>query len=78
MSDGDSKNKIQLFKSKMQPKKECTNIVFIPWQLLFAVWVRCVVQADNGLDRFLLDYGRNFLSYFGIILYIIYFIEKYS
>ena len=43
---------------------------------LFTIWLRCPIQDDNGVDGILLDYGRYFLPYFGIILYIIYFIEK--
>lgn len=39
-------------------------------------WLRRVVQAGNGLDRFLLDYGCNFLLRFSFILYLILFIKE--
>ena len=34
-------------------------------------WVRCAFQMGYGYNRFLLDYGFNFLPYFSIIIWII-------
>jgi len=33
---------------------------------------RRAIQSSNGLDRFLLDYGYNFLPYVAIIIYSIF------
>jgi hypothetical protein len=33
------------------------------------LWVRCAFRVDDGVDRFLLDYGLNFLLPIGIILW---------
>lgn len=32
-------------------------------------WLRRTFRIDNEVDRFLLDYGFNFLLYFGIFLW---------
>jgi len=40
------------------------------------LWIRCFIQTSNGLDRFLLDYGYNFLLRFGIVLWTIYLIAQ--
>ena len=50
----------------------------IPFQFFSSIWVRCPFSNDNEMDRFLLDYGRNFLPYFGSVFYIIYFITTIS
>lgn len=34
-------------------------------------WIRCAFQMGYGYDRFLLDYGRNFLPYVSGIIYFI-------
>lgn len=39
-------------------------------------WIRCAFQDGNGLDRFLLDYGFNFLLRFGVLLHIVLFIKE--
>ena len=41
-----------------------------------STWLRRIVQAGDGLDRFLLDYGCNFLLRFSFILYLILFIKE--
>lgn len=38
--------------------------------------IRFSFQDDNGLDRFLLDYGRYFLLRIGILSFIIYVFQK--
>lgn len=35
-------------------------------------WIRRAICADNEVDRFLLDYGYNFLFYIGSIFWLIY------
>jgi hypothetical protein len=42
-----------------------------------SVRVRRSFQRGNDIDRFLLDYGYNFLPYIAIISWIIFFIVKY-
>ena len=34
-------------------------------------WIRCAIQMGYGLDKFLLDYGCNFLPYISAFIYII-------
>jgi len=38
-------------------------------------WVRCAFQDDDGLNRFLLDYGRYFLLYSGSFLWALFFLQ---
>jgi hypothetical protein len=35
--------------------------------VLPAFRLRCAVSVDNEMDRFLLDYGHNFLPYIGLL-----------
>jgi hypothetical protein len=37
-----------------------------------AFWIRCLIRSNNEMDRFLLDYGFNFLLYFGSILWLLF------
>lgn len=41
-----------------------------------STWLRRIIQSGAGLDRFLLDYGFNFLPYISILIWIILFITK--
>ncbi len=41
-----------------------------------SVWIRCFIQTSNGLDRFLLDYGYNFLLRIGIVFWTIYLVAQ--
>jgi hypothetical protein len=56
-------------------RKNGNNITF-PVQFFSAIRIRWTVRNDNELNRFLLDYGCNFLPYIGFISYIIFLIEK--
>lgn len=40
-----------------------------------AIWLRRLIQANNGVDRFLLESGRSILLYLGPILWLIYIIS---
>jgi hypothetical protein len=40
--------------------------IFLPTRL------RSIVQSNNELDKFLLDYGFNILPYFGFIIYLLF------
>lgn len=67
--DGDS--------SKKQIKKRVgCNHQLDGSNVLQSVWIRRLIQKSDGLDRFLLDYGRYFLLPFGSVLHIVLFIEK--
>lgn len=44
--------------------------------VFFTLWLRWTLRDDNELDRFLLDYRRNFLPYFGIIFYLVYILYE--
>ena len=39
-------------------------------------WIRRFIQTSNGLDRFLLDYGFNFLLRCAIFSWLLFLIEK--
>ena len=39
-------------------------------------WIRRIIQTNTGLDRFLLDYGFNFLWRISVLFYIILFIKE--
>lgn len=54
------------------------NIYTIPddGDVLSPVWLRCIIRDNHALDKFLLDYRRNFLPYFGFILWVIFIISK--
>jgi hypothetical protein len=41
-----------------------------------SIWVRLSIQDDIRLDKFLLDYGRNFLLRCGTLFLIIYLLQK--
>jgi hypothetical protein len=39
--------------------------------------VRRTIQSRNDIDRFLLDYGYNFLPYITIVSWVIFFLTRY-
>lgn len=40
------------------------------------IWLRCTIQTNNGLDKFLLDYGYNFLLPVGSFIWIVFLLFK--
>ena len=46
--------------------------------VLQSSWIRRAIQTSDGLDRFLLGYGYNFLPACGIVSWILFFIKKIS
>ena len=52
------------------------NILSDVFSILQSIWVRLSVQDDIRLDKFLLDYGRNFLFRCGTLFFIIYLLQK--
>jgi hypothetical protein len=44
--------------------------------VLQSTWLRRTIQASNGLDGFLLDYGFNFLPSCGFISWLIFLITQ--
>lgn len=55
---------------------ESSNDLSDDCPILQSIWVRLSVQDGARLDEFLLDYGRNFLPRIGIILLIIFLLQK--
>jgi hypothetical protein len=41
-----------------------------------SVWIRRLIQTSDGFDRFLLDYGFNFLFPCGIVFWIIFILKE--
>jgi len=77
MSDGDTKTEsIKRQKTSFNPLQRFIAYVS---NVLSAVWVRRTIQADNGLERFVLDSRRGLLLNFRlflVILYITYSLSK--
>lgn len=61
---------------EIQILKERTNAMLNGSDVFQSVGVRRLIQTSNGLDRFLLDYGFNFLPYCSIIFYILFIIAS--
>ena len=66
--DGDSK--------RQNKKSTLGNDSANAGDLLQPARVRCSICLYNEIDRFLLDYGFNFLPYFSILLYTILLIKE--
>lgn len=46
--------------------------------VLFAIWVRCFIQTDNGSERFILGSRRCFLFHFRLLLVVLYIAYAFS
>jgi hypothetical protein len=69
--DDDSQSK----NLEVDPIKEDLHNMFNVRNVFQSIWVRCTIQDDDGLDRFLLDYGCNFLWYCGSVFWFIYLLQ---
>ena len=56
--------------------KQRGNILLNDSDVLQPTWLRRLIQDGNELDRFLLDYGFNFLWNCGILSWIVFFLQK--
>ena len=75
--DGDSYKKQSEGEEPIQPRKakaKSTDRVSCLSNLLQPSWVRHIIQTSNGMDKFLLDYGRYFLPSCGVISWIIFIV----
>jgi len=61
---------------EIQILKQRFNTVPDAGTVLQSSWLRRLIQTSNGLDRFLLDYGFNFLWRCGLFSWALFFIEK--
>jgi hypothetical protein len=68
----DSKNNINDLEKKIF--KQPSNILSNGSNVLQPSWVRHIIQTSNGMDKFLLDYGRYFLPSCGVISWIIFIV----
>jgi len=57
-------------------KGTVSHNIFISREFFLTFWLRRAIRSNNAIDRFLLDYGFNFLPYFGTFLYITLFLTK--
>ena len=71
-SSSESKGK----KNQIQPKEECEPYSSYDSHFLQPTWVRCTFRPGDEVDRFLLDYGRNFLLPVGILLWCLFLIAS--
>jgi hypothetical protein len=70
MSDGDTKT--ETTKNKRNQTSICERCIVAFSHVLPSIWVRCTIQADNGLERFVLDSRRRLLLNFRLFLVIVY------
>jgi hypothetical protein len=54
--------------------RQSSNILFNDGNVLQSFRIRHIIQISNDLDKFLLDYGFNFLPSCGVISWIIFLI----
>lgn len=62
--------------SKKNKEGEHNNSMSNGRDVFQSTWLRRAFQDGNGLDRFLLDYGRHFLLRISFILYFVLFIKE--
>lgn len=67
MEDDDSRES-----KKRNLEKKGFNNMFNVSDVFQSTRIRCAIQDGDGLDRFLLDYGCNFLWYCGVISWVIF------
>lgn len=72
--DGDSKKQLDDLEKNLFKKPN--NVVSNDGNVFQSIWIRYSVQTSTRLDKFLLDYGFNFLFGIGIISWIVFFITK--
>ena len=70
MSDGDTKT--ESIKTQTTSFNPLQRYIADVSNVLSAVWVRRTIQADNGLERFVLDSRRRLLLNFRLFLVIVY------
>ncbi len=75
MDDGDSKKNKEFKREKRGKFKKFTSDISNVFQ---SIGVRCLIQINNGLDGFLLDYGRYILYRIGPIFWCVYVIFELS
>lgn len=56
-------------------QKKISNWLSSVMYVLQPFRIRCAFQDGDGLNKFLLDYGFNFLPYVGIISWVIFFLQ---
>lgn len=56
--------------------KQRSHILSDDSNVLQSSWIRRTIQASDGLDRFLLVYGFNFLWPSGIISWAVFLLQK--
>jgi hypothetical protein len=74
-ADGDSKGERQISKKSNVLQRSVTYV----GNVLSSIRIRCIIQNDNGYERFLLGSGYSFLLNFRfllVVLYITYEISK--
>jgi len=70
MSDGDTKT--ESIKTQTTSFNPLQRYIADVSNVLSAVWVRRTIQANNGLERFVLDSRRRLLFNFRLFLVIVY------
>lgn len=61
--------------SKNNKKHESVHTAIDDSDILQPAWVRCAFRPCDKVDRFLLDYGLNFLLPIGIILWTLFLLS---
>lgn len=63
-------------KQEGESKREISDPLPNALPLLQPRWIRRNIQDGSGLDKFLLEYGINFLPYCGIVSWIVFLLCK--
>lgn len=74
--ESDSQSKKRLNELEIEIIKKRNNTVSNDINVFQSNGIRHFIQASNGVDRFLLDYGCNFLLPFTIVSWVIFFITS--
>lgn len=69
MDDGDSKTQKLVSEESHIGNADARNV-------LFTLWFRWTFCVNNEMDRFLLDYGFNFLPCVGVLVYLALFFSS--
>lgn len=75
MDDGDSK-KYRKIKRKGQSINFLQRCIFNVSDVFSSIWVRCIIQINNGFDGFILDSRYRFLFGIRVFLVIIFLIVE--
>jgi hypothetical protein len=72
----DSKIQKRINDLEIEILKQCSYNVSDAGDVFQPAWLRCAIQTSDGLDRFLLDYGFDFLFRCAFVSWLVFIIQK--